>query len=730
MWISYRWLGRHVDLAGLSPEDVASDLTLHTAEVEGVEPFAPQLGDVVVGHVVERERHPDADKLSLCRVDAGAGELLSIVCGAPNVDAGQRVAVATVGTVLPGGLKIKRSKIRGVESFGMICSESELELSDDHSGIWVLPGEAAVGRPVAEALDCADWRIEIDNKSLTHRPDLWGHRGIARELAGIRGRELKPLPCELPPPGLAYGEGEPFPVRVEDPDCSRYLALSIDGVRVTRSPDWMRMLLLAAGQRPIDLLVDVSNFVMLDLGQPNHLFDRRGLSAEGIVVRKARAGERMKTLDGVERALEPSDLLICDGPEPVALAGVMGGEQTAVEEETDALLLEVATFDPVCVRRTSARLGLRTDASARFEKHLDPTLPMQAAGHLVALLRELQPDLRLPAPITDAGEWSDPAGTLALRPERARAVLGAGIPDGEIRRLLESVGFGTEPGPDGTLQVAVPSARATKDVTIEEDLIEEVGRLYRYDRIDEQPLVGPLLPAPRDERRQLVRRVQDRLSLAARYHEVQTYSFLSDELARAVGEEDRPAVEVLNPVAEGTGRIRRSVVPSLLGLLEKNLRHRERARLYEIGKGYHPERSNGRGEPAELHELGVVLAGPPPAPGARFDAGATAQLRGVLDDLLVALGHAPLAWERAPADDSGLTYVALGPRAVLYAVTLDAVWVVGMHASPRTVAPVVVGVLVASATAVLVVVVLVRRRRRARAYDYTPLASTADDGSA
>ena len=379
MLISYRWLGRHVDLTGITPEDVALDLTLSTAEVEGLERFAPVLDDVVVGRVVTREQHPDADKLSVCTVDVGLDAPLQIVCGAPNVRADLYVAVVQVGQVLPGDFKIKKSKIRGVDSFGMICSERELGLGDEHDGIWELPGDldaSDVGKPVAAALGLEDWIIEIENKSLTHRPDLWGHRGIAAEIAAQRGLELRPIATELP----ATGDGAPIPVRVESEACSRYLALAIDGVRAQRSPDWLRTLLLAAGQRPIDLLVDISNFVMLDLGQPNHLFDRNRIGAAGIVVRQAREGETIETLDGEERKLEPADLLICSGEEPVALAGIMGGEGSKVEGDTDSLVLEIATFAPAVVRRTSARLGLRTDASARFEKSPRPDAPAEDRG--------------------------------------------------------------------------------------------------------------------------------------------------------------------------------------------------------------------------------------------------------------------------------------------------------------------------------------------------------------
>ena len=628
MLISYRWLQRHVDLDGVSPERVCELFTMHTAEVEGLEPFAPVLSDVVVGHVVEREKHPDADKLSVCKVDVGAEAPLQIVCGAPNVDAGLHVAVARVGTRLPGDIKIKKGKIRGQESVGMICSERELGLGEEHSGIWELPGSPPVGEPVGAACGIQDWIIEIDNKSLTHRPDLWGHRGLAGELAALLGRELKPIATELPP----QGEAAPLPVRVEHEHCSRYLGLTLAGVPNGRSPEWMRLLLLAVGQRPLDLLVDVSNFVMLDLGQPNHLFDKRTLSSEGIVVRKANPGETMTTLDESERKLDPADLLICDGARPVALAGVMGGAETKVEGETDELFLELACFDPTCVRLTSARLGLRTDASTRYEKHLDPTLIDKTAAHLVSILAELAPNLSLPAPPAEDGRWTDPAHSLSLRPERVRAVLGHPVADERIQSILESLGFGVR-AEGAAWEVRVPSARSTKDVTIEEDLIEEIGRVIGYGEIEERPLEGALLPAPRDPRRALVRRLQDALSGGARFHEVQTYSFLHDDLVARLGLEEEPAVRVLHPVSDGLARVRRSVLPSLIGLLADNLRHRESVCLYEIGKGYLPERSDERGQPEERHELALAFAAPAPAEGARFDADALGELRGVLADL-------------------------------------------------------------------------------------------------
>jgi phenylalanyl-tRNA synthetase beta chain len=530
----------------------------------------------------------------------------------------------------------------------MICSISELDLGDEHDGIWVLPEGSAVGAPVAEALDVDDWIIEIDNKSLTHRPDLWGHRGIAREIAAIYERELLPLETSLP----ATGSSTPYPVTIESARCSRYLAFPIDGVKKSASPDWLRWSLLAVGQRPIDLLVDLSNFVMLDLGQPNHVFDRKRLDAEeprGIVVREATDGEKIDTLDGEERVLGTADLLICAGAQPVALAGIMGGELSKVADQTDSLLLEVAHFDAVTVRRTSTRIGLRTDSSARFEKTLDPTLPLTAAGHFSRLLSEIVPEASFPAPITDVGIWSDPSCEIDLRCERVRTALGQALSNSEIQQILERLEFRvvvTGDPANGQFRIFVPSFRASKDITIEQDLVEEIGRIYRYDNIPEQAMHFDLIPPPRNERRRLVRHLQDRLSGGARFHECLSYSFIDDNLLENLSEIDRPHVSVINPVVQGEAKVRRSVAPSLLRALEANRRNRTDVRLFEIGKGYEPEHANPQGEPRERHLLALAWAGATPGKKARYDENRMLGLQAIIEDLIRSRGCSVPDWTK------------------------------------------------------------------------------------
>ncbi|MEZ5962838.1 MAG: phenylalanine--tRNA ligase subunit beta [Planctomycetota bacterium] len=599
MKISYRWLGRHLDLEGKSAHDVREDLTMSTAEVEGVTALGSGLEQILVGLVVECGRHPDADKLSVTKVDVGSGDLVTIVCGAPNVAAGQKVAVALPGVTLPGDDKpLKKAKLRGVESHGMICSERELQFSDEHHGIMVLDKGAQVGQPLTEVMPLADWVIEIDNKSINHRPDLWGHRGIARELAAIWGRRLRPMSSPVPLPE----EGETRPVVIDDlAACPRYCGLIVRNVEVRPSPAWLAALLRAVGLRPINNLVDLTNFVMLDLGQPMHAFDLRHIADDGVRVRFARAGETMRTLDGVERKLEERDLLITSGDRPVGLAGVMGGEKSMVEADTTTLFLEAATFHPATVRRTSVRLGLRTDSSARFEKSLDPA---NAELAIHAYLRALA-DIGAPgAPgaLVDPADWRYEPRRVTLRKARLARKLGVDLPAADVARILTSLDFDVREY-DEHFEVGVPSFRATKDVAIEDDLVEEVGRMHRYDNIPEQPLAGTLTVPVREPELWLARTLVKDAATELACHEVYDYTFVPDAVLAACGAEVQAYVEVANPVAPEIRKIRRHVMPSLLASLAGNQRHAAEVRLVELGKGYDSERRVEGGLPAETLEL-------------------------------------------------------------------------------------------------------------------------------
>jgi len=607
--LSLRWLQRHVDLSDIEPRQILADLTMSTAEIEGVEQFGAGLEPLVIGEVLHKEKHPDADKLSVCRVALGPGEVAQIVCGAPNVDRGQKVAVIKAGELLPasggkGALKIKRSKIRGVESQGMICSESELGLSEEHDGILVLDQDAPVGQRVAEALPVQDWVFEIDNKSINHRPDLWGHYGFARELAAIYGRPLRPVtePLELPE------SGRRVEVRIEDRDaCPRYCGLLIDGVESAGSPNELKWLLAAVGQRSIDLLVDLTNFVMLDLGQPMHAFDAARLEGRDIVVRRARAGEPMTTLDGQRRKLEATDLLICAGDEPEALAGIMGGVGTMVEAGTSSLFLESATFHATTIRRTSMRLGLRTDASARFEKAQDPANAELAVHHFVRLLQQYCPSAAPAGPLSDPAGFGYEPQPIRLRRARLAVKLGVTLPDEQVQSILESLQFRVS-REDGDFAVTPPSFRATKDIEIEDDLIEEVGRMFRYDNIPEQPLSSIVVPPLREPELALTRRLVELAASGLGASECYDYTFVPDAALAAVDALEHRYLRVRNPVAPEQARIRRHVMPSLLQNVAPNLRHHAEVRLFEHGKGYQPEVQDGDGLPTETREVSFVFA--------------------------------------------------------------------------------------------------------------------------
>jgi len=608
MKISLNWLNDYVDLSDQSPEHIAELLSLHTAEVEGVELFGEAIGDVVVGEVRECGKHPDADKLSVTEVHYGADEPATVVCGAPNVQAGLKVAFAPVGSLLPGDLKIKKAKLRGVASSGMICSERELEMSEEHNGILELPADAPVGTKLIEYLGMSDAVLELDNKSLTHRPDLWGHYGFARELAAILGRELKALPVLTRDSMAAPREaGESMSIAIDDSDSCRYYAgASVKlGSKIGASPDWMQNRLRAVGQRPLDAIVDLTNYLLLELGQPTHAFDREKLRGQRIVVRRALADEVLVTLDEQERALTTDDLVIADAEGAVAIAGVMGGANSEVTAETRELLFESAHFHPTRVRRTAHRLALRTEASARFEKMLDPEGAWQAVERFAYLLQEIDPQAEWLGPVLEAGSRAADSVELELDPARTATLLSLELSRDEVCQSLRSVGFQVEDDGAATVRVGVPSWRSMKDVRKPIDLVEEVGRLSGYHRIEARPLHAPIVAPPRDTMREVQRQVARRLMGTHGAYETQGYTFLHEDWAERLNLTAGDFVQVDNPVQDGVRLVRLDPVPSLLEQLKGNWREHAAGALFEIGKGYQPNAEGG--VPTESHCLAVAL---------------------------------------------------------------------------------------------------------------------------
>ena len=585
MKISLNWLGDFVDLDGFTPSEIADFLSLHTAEVEGVEVFGAGAEGVVVGEVMSCDPHPDADKLSLTQVNCGKGDPVQVVCGAPNVAKGQRVAFAPLGASLPDGTVLKKVKLRGQESLGMICSRRELGLGQEHDGILVLGEEAPLGLPIGDVLGPPDPVLDLDNKSLTHRPDLWGHYGFARELSAILKRPLKALDL-VPEWDSAPGE---IPIRIEDEEgCPHYLCLRIDlGSPVGKSGEAIARRLEAVGVRPHNDFVDLTNYLMLEIGQPSHAFDLDLVEGPEIAILAAAEGETLTTLDGVSRKLFPRDLVIADARKNIALAGLMGGKETEIHEGTRRVLLESGVFHPTRVRRTSGKHSLRTDASSRFEKSLDPVLAPLALRRFAYLLELHRPQDTVLGPPSTAGVLQERKGTVSLSIPMASTALGLSLEPSGVETNLEALGFTT--AMDGeAVTVEVPSWRATRDVEGPEDLLEEVGRLVGYDKIQAVPLLAPVQAPIRDSRLVLARDLARRMAAAHQGHETQGYSFLAETWVEKLGLDPKSFLRIRNPVQDGVPLVRKDPIASLLQQAEGNLREFPRGALFELSKDTFP----------------------------------------------------------------------------------------------------------------------------------------------
>jgi phenylalanyl-tRNA synthetase beta chain len=603
MQISLNWIREYTEIDA-SAAQIAEALTKAGIEVESATPRFPRFDHVITARVLEIFPHPNADKLRICRVDTGNGTL-DAVCGAPNVAAGQCVPLALEGAELPNGIKVKKAKIRGVVSTGMICSEKELDIGEDVSGIMVLENDPAPGTPLTQELHLDDHLLEV---GLTpNRPDCACALGLAREAAALFGKTLRP-----PSPRLEE-QGPPIEnltsVTIDDPEgCPRYAARLIRGVTLGPSPYRIREKLLSAGIRSINNVVDATNYVMMELGQPLHAFDFDLLQEQRIVVRKAQAGDRFTTLDGVERLLPDGALMICDGRQPVALAGIMGGQNSEIGVGTTNVLLESAYFNPTSIRRTSKRLNLSTEASYRFERGTDPEGVLRALDRTAQLIAELAGgEIALGA--VDAYPNVIERKTLPLRLHRLNRFLGTDFSAGEVREHLSAIDLQVEDdGPD-RFRVTCPGFRP--DLEREVDLLEEVARIYGYDRIVATfPRAGS--PAsPPDKGRKLRFRAMEVLGSAG-FTEALNYSFVSPEWVRKCGySEDDPkcnGIPILNPLSEDQSVMRTSLLPGLLTNVAGNLAFRNSdLRLFELGRTYLPD--SGERPAREAHVICGVLTG-------------------------------------------------------------------------------------------------------------------------
>ncbi len=588
MWLSFNILSPMVDLSGLDPDEVAHRLTMSTAETEGVERMNAHLDTIIAVKLLDVRPHPNADKLTLCDADTGSGTL-RVVCGAPNHKKGDIAALATVGTKFGEEFTVKKTKIRGEDSSGMLCSEKEMGLSDDHSGIMILPPDTKPGVSMSSLFPAwRDTRIEIDNKSITHRPDLWSHAGFAREIASLYGRAY------TGPVDMKIADGFPatasFNVRIDSPDgAPRYCGLSVRNIRIAESPDWLKAAVSAIGMRPINNIVDITNYVMVELGQPMHAFDRKKLRGDTIIVRMAADGEKLTTLDGEEHVLMNEDVVIADHDGAVALAGVMGGGNSEIDDTTTEIVLEAANFNPVNIRKSAARYALRTEAAIRFEKSLDPELCEPAIIRSFDLIKQIMPEAGASSPVVDAYPVRAKPVRVATSMEFIRRKLGHPVDDARIGEILTSLEFELKGGADA-LDIAVPSYRATRDVSIPDDIVEEVGRIYGYDNIPPRAPMVPCTPPPGNEKRAMERRVKQILSRNHNLIEVSNYSFVSGDLLNRLRVNEDRELRLKNPLSQEQDRLRRSLVPNLVKNIELNQRYNDAFRIYELGRVYLKEK--------------------------------------------------------------------------------------------------------------------------------------------
>ncbi len=629
MRVPLSWLREFVDVE-LSPEALAERLTLLGMEVRGLETWGADWRNVVVGELLAVERHPRADRLSLTRVDVGSGEPLDIVCGATNIAVGQRIPVALPGAILPGDRRIERTEKMGVVSNGMLCSGDELGLTTDADGILILSPGTMIGRPLAELY--GDIILDVDVKP--NRGDALSIVGLAREVAAVTGAPLRLPPTDVVESGRDATQR--LTVEVLDPGlCPRFVGRWVSGVRVGPSPDWVQMRLLAAGQRPISNVVDASNYVMVELGKPIHMFDAAAVHEGRIVVRRALAGERLETLDHVERVLDAETLVIADPVGPIAIAGVMGGAGSEVGEGTTEVIVESAIFDPVNIRRTAFRYALRSDASLRFEKGLDFRLARIGADRATRLVSEWAGGTVAPGAVDSAPDEPS-AARVAYRPARIDRLLGTELTADEQRDLLARVGIEAQPAPIGTRIMVAAGSRplivdsgdaetwlATvptwrRDLLVEADIAEEVIRIRGYETV---PSILPRTAMPPHRHDPLeVRDAIREVLVGAGLSEVVTPALVSpamielfaapDDGAPAAEPDQRAAgrpISVTNPLSSQHSVLRQSLLGSLLEVVSTNLRHgRDDVAVYEIGKGY------GASDGQTTHEwwrLGFALTG-------------------------------------------------------------------------------------------------------------------------
>lgn len=578
MFLSMNWIQDFVDLSGLDKLELIHKFSLSTAEVEN-EIFhkGSDISGIVVAEIKSVENHPDSKKLHLLKVDAGNGELTDVVCGAPNVRVGLKTAFAKVGAQV-GEITIAPRPLAGFTSYGMCCSEAEIGISDDHSGIMEITDEIPNGTNIKDVYQIDDIVFEVDNKSLTNRPDLWGHYGIAREFAALAGREIKPLELD---DLNQYNSLSKVDMKIEDSLCQRYSCLQFENISRNISPVNMRIRLFYCGMRAINYLADLTNYLMLEMGQPMHAFDSR--KVEKIRIKRFDKPFVFQTLDGVERNIDENTLMICNGDTPVAIAGIMGGLDSEIVEDTTTLTLESATFNAVSIRKSTVRLAHRTDASMRYEKCLDPEMTVTAIARFVNLLKKYDSGVKVVSALTDEYAFRYDKIVLDFDKKFVDRYTGIYIDNDTIVKTLESLGFKVELN-DDNFSVEVPSWRATKDVTIKADIIEEITRIYGYDNFDINTTRSPLYPVRASVVKTTENKVKDILVKKYNLHEVHSYIWAYNDELKAINIPVENNIKLANATNPNIETIRNSMIPTQLCQVKSNTSFASDFGIFEIGR--------------------------------------------------------------------------------------------------------------------------------------------------
>ena len=572
------WISDFVDFSGLDKLKLIHQFSLSTAEVEN-EIFmkGSDLSGVVVAEIKSVEDHPESKKLHLLKVDCGEAELVDVVCGAPNVRVGMKTAFAKLGAQI-GDITIAPRKLAGYTSHGMCCSEKEIGISDSNDGIMEITDDVANGTDLKDIYEIDDIIFEVDNKSLTNRPDLWGHYGIAREFAALTGRPLKPIAqVDLE----QYKSLPQIDMKIEDALCQRYSCLQVENIRRSVSPVNMRIRLFYCGMRAINFLADLTNYLMLEMGQPMHAFDSR--KVDKLRIKRFDKPFTFQTLDGVERNIDEDMLMICNDNTPVAIAGIMGGLDSEIVEDTTTLTLESATFDAVSIRKSTVRLAHRTDASMRYEKCLDPEMTVTAIARFVKLMLDADPEARVVSSLTDEYAFRYPTASFKFSKAFVDRYTGIEISNDTILKTLTSLGFGVELDND-EFAVTVPSWRATKDVTMKADIIEEITRIYGYDNFDVHTALAPLYPVRAAQEKSVEDMIKDILVKRYSLHELHSYIWQYYDEYKDLSIEIEDNIKLVNATNPNIETIRRSIVPTQLCQVKYNVGYADDFGVFEIGR--------------------------------------------------------------------------------------------------------------------------------------------------